>query len=479
MSKLKAYLNRENKSYQIKFGTDGWRAIIARDFTVENVSRVGYGIANWLKEEVDPQVVIGFDTRFGGKLFADSLAIVLLKKGVKVFLDPHFTTTPMVSFAAKKLNCNLGIIFTASHNPPSYNGLKIKGAYGGPATDNIVNEIVELIPDWVNMPTDADFNHFDQLPNFKSVNLETLYYNNLIHRFNLSAIAKRQKEFVFDAMNGSIQNFIQKLFPEMKMVRVDPDPTFKGTSPEPIEKNLVPLKLALKKGKYELGLAVDGDADRIGLMDRNGNVIDAHHIMLILIWYMNKYKGLKGKVVTGFSSTQKIKALCKKLELDLEIVKIGFKHSAAIMLKEDVLVAGEEAGGIATKGHIPERDGLWNILLVMEMLIDNNTTIEAVLKEIADEVGEFGYQRADLHLERTKIDQVIDGLKKELPTKIGDRKIAFTETLDGFKFYFNENEWLMVRASGTEPLLRVYAESETREKAEKLIELGKKHFGLG
>jgi len=478
MSKLKAYIKAKNKSYEIKFGTDGWRAIIARDFTVENVSRVGYGIADWLAEEVESKVVIGFDTRFAGALFAESLAIVLLKRGVKVFLDPHFTTTPMVSYAAKKLKCTLGIIFTASHNPPSYNGLKVKGGFGGPASDETVNEIVALIPDQIEMPTNEDFNQLDKHENYKSINLETLYYNNLIHRFNIQKIAKHQQNFVFDAMNGSIQDFIQKLFPEMKMVRVDPDPTFKGTSPEPIEKNLLPLRAALKNGKYELGLAVDGDADRIGLMDRNGNVIDAHHIMLILIWYMNKYKGLSGKVVTGFSSTQKIKALCKKRDLDLEIVKIGFKHAAAIMLKEDVLVAGEEAGGIATKGHIPERDGLWNILLIMEMLIENNTTIETVLKEIANEVGEFGYQRADLHIERSKIDQVINGLKKELPTQIEDRKIAFTETLDGFKFYFNDDEWLMVRASGTEPLLRVYAESETRKKAEKLIELGKKHFGL-
>jgi phosphomannomutase len=478
MSKTMRSLTEKNKGYNIKFGTDGWRAIIARDFTVENVTRVGSGIANWLKEEVEPRVVIGFDTRFGGTLFAESLAIVLLKRGVNVILDNNFVTTPMISFAAKNLKCNLGIMFTASHNPPAYNGLKIKGAYGGPATDIIVNEIVELIPNGVKMPTDEEFNNLYDASGFKLENLENLYLREINQKFNLQELSKHQKDFVFDAMNGSIQDFIQKLFPDMKMVRVDPDPTFKGTSPEPIEKNLLPLRKALKKEKYELGLAVDGDADRIGLMDRNGEVIDAHHIMLILIWYMNKYKGLSGKVVTGFSSTQKIKQLCEKLNLDLEIVKIGFKHAASIMLKEDVLVAGEEAGGIATKGHIPERDGLWNILLIMEMLIENNTTIETVLKEIADEVGEFGYQRADLHIERDKIDQVINGLKRKLPEEIGGRKIAYTETLDGFKFYFNDDEWLMIRASGTEPLLRVYAESQNRKKAEEIIKLGKKHFGL-
>ena len=288
-------------NYKIKFGTDGWRAIIARDFTVENVSRVGAGIANWLKEEVDPKVVIGFDTRFGGILFAESLSIVLLKRGIKVFLDKQFVTTPMVSYAVKSLKCDLGVIFTASHNPPSYNGFKIKASYGGPATDDIVNEIVGLIPDEIDMPANEDYNNLKSHPDYKTVNLETMYFKNLNRRFSLDKLMKYQRDYVFDAMNGSIQEFIQKLFPEMKMVRVDPDPTFKGTSPEPIEKNLEPLKLALKRGDFELGLAVDGDADRIGLMDRNGNVIDAHHIMLILIWYLNKYKGQTGKVVTGFS----------------------------------------------------------------------------------------------------------------------------------------------------------------------------------
>ncbi|HHE64490.1 MAG TPA: phosphoglucomutase/phosphomannomutase family protein, partial [Bacteroidetes bacterium] len=266
-------------NYKIKFGTDGWRAIIARDFTVENVSRVGAGIANWLKEEVDPKVVIGFDTRFGGILFAESLSIVLLKRGIKVFLDKQFVTTPMVSYAVKSLKCDLGVIFTASHNPPSYNGFKIKASYGGPATDDIVNEIVGLIPDEIDMPANEDYNNLKSHPDYKTVNLETMYFKNLNRRFSLDKLMKYQRDYVFDAMNGSIQEFIQKLFPEMKMVRVDPDPTFKGTSPEPIEKNLEPLKLALKRGDFELGLAVDGDADRIGLMDRNGNVIDAHHIM--------------------------------------------------------------------------------------------------------------------------------------------------------------------------------------------------------
>lgn len=469
------------EKYQIKFGTDGWRALIAREFTVENVVRVGKGIAAYLKDKGEStsfKILIGYDTRFGGKLFADSLAISLVEEGCEVLMDDHFTTTPMISFATHKLNCDLGIIFTASHNPPSYQGLKIKGPYGGPAFDAMVEEIVKRIPEKVSLPQAADYDSLKDNSLRSHVDLDALYTQAIKERFDLEGLKKDQGAYLFDAMNGSIQEYIQKLFPEMNFIRVDPDPTFKGVSPEPIEKNLLPLREALKKGNFRLGLAVDGDADRIGLMNANGKVIDAHHIMLILIWYLVKYKGQTGKVVTGFSSTQKIKALCKKLGLELEIVKIGFKHSAVIMLTDDVLLAGEEAGGIATKGHIPERDGLWNILLIMEMLHTTGKSMEDIQKEIADEIGEFDYQRLDMHLSQDKMDRILHQLKNETPSQFGDKKVSLTERLDGFKFYFNEDEWLMFRASGTEPLLRIYAESSDTSATQALLLSGKKYFGI-
>lgn len=468
--------------YQIKFGTDGWRALIAREFTVENVVRVGKGIANWFSKNsianTEARVVIGYDTRFGGKLFSESLAISLVEEGIQVMMDNHFVTTPMISLATKELDCQIGIIFTASHNPPSYQGLKIKASYGGPAFDSMVDEIVDLIPQRVKLPTEQDYFLLKEHKLVDYVDLDKLYIETCEKRFDLNALRKDQKNYVFDAMNGSIQEFIKKVFPEMDIIRVDPDPTFKGVSPEPIERNLLPLREVLKEGDYKLGLAVDGDADRIGLMDKDGKVIDAHHIMLILIWYLVKYKKQSGKVVTGFSSTQKIKALCELLDLELEIVKIGFKHSAAVMLQEDVLLAGEEAGGIATKGHIPERDGLWNILLIMEMIHDTGKSIDEILSEINDAIGEFAYQRADLTIARAKIDKVLNQLVNEPPTKFGEKDVLTVETLDGFKFYFNADEWLMFRASGTEPLLRVYAESKTNEKALELISLGRDYFDI-
>jgi phosphomannomutase len=468
--------------YQIKFGTDGWRALIAREFTVENVIRVGKGIAKWLDgnstSDNGPRIVIGYDTRFGGDLFSKSLAISLVQEGVKVMLDDHFVTTPMISLAANKLQCDLGIMFTASHNPPSYQGLKIKGRYGGPAFDSMVNEIVELIPERVDLPQEENYSTLLNHPLVTAIDLEELYFDTINARFDLNALKKDQQNYVFDAMNGSIQQFIQGLFPKMDCIRIDPDPTFKGVSPEPIERNLLALREALEEGDYALGLAVDGDADRIGLMDGNGKVIDAHHIMLILIWYLVKYKGQTGKVVTGFSSTQKVKALCKALNLDLQIVKIGFKHSAVVMLEEDVLLAGEEAGGIATKGHIPERDGLWNILLIMEMLHDTGKTMDQIQKEIENEIGAFDYHRLDLSISRDKIDAITAELNSNPPIRFGDKEVWAHETLDGNKFYFNEDEWLMFRASGTEPLLRIYAESTDIEKVNELLAIGRSTFSI-
>lgn len=466
------------KSSNIKFGTDGWRAIIAHEFTVENVCRVGVALCEWLKNESDPKVVVGFDTRFGGSLFADSLAFTLCQNNIKVFKDRRFVTTPMVSYGTLQLKASLGIVFTASHNPPAYNGLKIKGPHGGPAFDQTVTKILNFLPDTVEIPSLQDLQQLHKHPNFESIDLTSIYHTNVRRRFDLKALSKQQNRYVFDAMYGSVQEYIKVIFPEMKTIRADLNPTFNGTLPEPIEKNLAPLKQKMLEGGIELGLAVDGDADRIGLMDKNGEVIDAHHIMLILIWYLNKYKGQSGKIVTGFSSTQKIKKLCKRLNLDLEIVKIGFKHAASIMVEEDVLLAGEEAGGIATRGHIPERDGLWNILLVLEMLMESGQTIEAILSEIEDAVGAFGYSRTDLHVDRKTIDHLVNELAHKLPSTIGHRKIQKTETLDGFKFYFNDDEWLMIRASGTEPLLRVYAESHTKEEAKKIIQAGLRHFDL-
>lgn len=468
--------------YQIKFGTDGWRALIAREFTVENVIRVGKGIAKWLEENSDSdkpsRIVIGYDTRFGGDLFSKSLAISLIQEGVQVMLDDHFVTTPMISLAANKLQCDLGIMFTASHNPPSYQGLKIKGNYGGPAFDSMVNEIVARIPERVDLPKNENYTTLLNNPLVTPIDLDGLYTETIKTRFDLNALKKDQKKYVFDAMNGSIQEFIQHLFPEMECIRIDPDPTFKGVSPEPIERNLLALREALEEGDYALGLAVDGDADRIGLMDGKGRVIDAHHIMLILIWYLVKYKGQKGKVVTGFSSTQKVKTLCKALGLELQIVKIGFKHSAVIMLDEDVLLAGEEAGGIATKGHIPERDGLWNILLIMEMLHETGKTIEEIIKEIEAEIGIFDYARLDLSISRDKIEEITATLKNNAPNSFGDKEVLTHETLDGNKFYFNEDEWLMFRASGTEPLLRIYAESTDINKVNELLRIGRSTFSI-
>src|SRR6185369_5172257 len=289
---------------KIKFGTDGWRAIIAKEFTVENVSRVAEATANWLiKQKKNPSVIVGHDCRFGGQLFAETVAKIMGSKGVNVFLAKGFVSTPMISLGAVNYKCDIGIIITASHNPPSYNGFKLKGSYGGPLTPSKVQEIEDMIPDQSSMDTsNITLKELSDKNLFKIVDLETDYIKHVEKNFDLAAIKNSKLNFAYDAMYGSGQNVIKRLFPEIVMLHCDDNPGFHGQAPEPILKNLKEFSELIKKsGTIDCGLVTDGDADRIGLFDNKGNFIDSHHIILLLIHYLYKYKGMRGKVCTAFS----------------------------------------------------------------------------------------------------------------------------------------------------------------------------------
>jgi len=295
----------------------------------------------------------------------------------------------------------------------------------------------------------------------------------------LDAIRNSPFNFAYDAMFGAGQNVIRRLLPDITKLHCDNNPSFEGTAPEPILKNLIEFSELIKvAGDIDCGLATDGDADRIGLFDSKGNFIDSHHIILLLIHYLYKYKGLRGKVCTAFSSTVKMKAICDHYGLELEIVKIGFKYIAGIMITEDVLIGGEESGGIAIKGHIPERDGIWMGLVIWEFMAKSGKTLEELIEEVYAITGPFAFERNDLHLAEADKLRVIADCKNGKVTEIGGRAIIRMEDLDGYKYFFNESEWLMFRASGTEPVLRIYAESSTKENALKMIESARKHFGI-
>lgn len=468
--------------YKIKFGTDGWRAIIAKEFTVENVARVAEGTAKWLLTNAQrfhssdsPSVVIGYDCRFGGELFSETTAKILTYHGIRVFLTKGFVSTPMVSLGTFKQKATLGIIITASHNPPFYNGFKLKGYYGGPLLPNQVSEIEKLIPERPSVDVNAlSITH----PLISYINLEKLYLKQIEKSFDLKSIRRSKMNFAYDAMYGAGQNVIRKILPDAQLLHCDYNPSFGGTSPEPIAKNLKELSELTRKSKGKnkitCALATDGDADRLGLFDSRGNFVDSHHIILLLIHYLCKYKKMRGKICAAFSTTVRIRKMCKHYDLPLEVVKIGFKYICEIMIKENVLLGGEESGGIAIKGHIPERDGIWMGLTLFEFMAKSGKSLEELIKEVYAITGSFAFERSDLHLSEEIKNRIIENCRNGKYYSFGKYNVQRVEDLDGWKYFFNEEEWVMIRASGTEPVLRIYAESHTRRKALDILASAKK-----
>ena len=458
---------------KIRFGTDGWRAIIAREFTVANVARVAEATGLWLKQNYDqPQVVIGHDCRFAGPMFADTAADVLASMGVKVLLANGYVTTPMVSLGTVETGSSVGIVITASHNPAGYNGFKLKGSYGGPLLPKEIGEIEALIPDQSSFsPGDQSLETHEKSGQVEAVDLEKIYLDRVRNNFDLAAIQNSGMKLAYDAMYGSGQRILAKLLPNAALYRNEHHPLFPGIAPEPIMKNLHGFAEFIQQaGDIDSGLATDGDADRIGLMDGQGKFIDSHHIMLLLIHYLSHYKKWTGKVVTGFSTTVKIARLCEHYGLELDWVPIGFKHVCATMLKEDVLMGGEESGGIAVKGFIPERDGIWNGLVIWEFMALSGKTLNDLIQEVYDITGPFAFERIDLRISEEQKQAIIAKCKAGEYQKFGDYQVQRTDTLDGFKYFLSDEEWVMIRPSGTEPVLRTYAEAADQATALKILE---------
>lgn len=466
---------------KIKFGTDGWRAIIAKEFTVENVARVSIATGNWTKKNFDnPTIVLGHDCRFAGELFAHTAAKVFASQGIKVLLAKGFVSTPMVSLGTVKLNASMGVVLTASHNPPSYNGYKLKAHFGGPLSPEGVQEVEDIIPDSNTIDLESlSVEKFVEEGLIEYVDLETMYLDQVRESFDLEAIKKSGLHFAYDAMYGAGQNVLKKLLPEMSFLHCEYNPSFMGQAPEPIAKNLVEFSEFIKKdGTIAAGLATDGDADRIGLFNSKGEFVDSHHILLLLMNYLHKNKGLDGKIVVAASTTPRVIKLAKEWGLPNDEVQIGFKHIARQMVNEDVLVGGEESGGIAIKGHIPERDGIWMGLVIFEYMAKTGKTLEELVEEIYALVGEFKYWRDDLHLPEEVKQEVIKNCKADKYSSFGSYQVSELQTIDGFKYIFNDDEWLMIRPSGTEPVLRAYAESKTLDGAKAILAAAKEELGI-
>lgn len=459
----------------IKFGTDGWRAIIAKDFTVYNVARVSKALADWLnKSGNNAKVVIGHDCRFAGALFAETAANVLCSNGIKVALAKGFVSTPMVSFGVKELNAQQGVVITASHNPPSYNGYKLKGPHGGPTSPKDVAAVEALIPEEVEI-SNTTSEQWEEKGMLEFIDLEKMYIDYLYTKFNFEKLNNAPYKLAYDAMYGAGQNVVRKTLPAAVLLHCEYNPSFNDTPPEPIHKNLLELsKVMASTPELKVGLATDGDADRIGLYDEDGNFVDAHHIILLLIQYLHKYKKLDGKVVIAFSVTDRVKKMCEQYGLEVEVTPIGFKYISEIMITDDVLLGGEESGGIAIKGHIPERDGIFDGLIIYEYMMETGKTLKELCEEIYEVVGRFAYERNDLHLLEEQKLRIMKEAADGVYTEFGKYKVVKVETIDGIKYHFDNGGWMMLRASGTEPVLRIYAEGNNQEEALDILEQVKK-----
>lgn len=460
---------------KIRFGTDGWRAIIAKDFTVENVARIAEGTARWMKQQsTSPTLMLGHDCRFGGELFAATVAKVMSRHNIKVFFASTFVTAPMISMGTMRSQCTLGVFITASHNPPLYNGYKLKGHYGGPLLEEQVREVEGHIPDTYDEDTDAV--RLDDLQKnglLEYIDLETMYCEYIGQKFDLNAIRNAGLRFAFDAMYGSGQNVMKRLFPDIMLLHCERQPLFDGIPPEPLAKNLRAFSQKIAgDGGIDCGLAVDGDADRTALMNARGEYIDSHHVILLLIYYLHAIKGMTGKVATGFSSTVKVQKLCEAFGIPLDIVKIGFKHICGIMLEEEVLVGGEESGGIAVAGHLPERDGIFNGLLLWEAMVQTGKSLDELIGDVYAITGPFAFERADLTISPEDKERIVQNCMDNVYSRFGPYTVERTEDLDGFKYYFSDSQWLMIRPSGTEPVLRTYAEGATRQEALDILKAG-------
>jgi len=372
---------------------------------------------------------------------------------------------------AHKHGCEIGIILTASHNPPSYNGFKLKAKFGGPLQPEKINEIEAIIPDVCSV----DFSNFSVDKALKSGLIEVLplekeYIDHVKASFDLPAIQASGLRLMYDAMYGAGQRVISQVLPSTTLLHCEPNPSFMGQAPEPIGKNLQELAQYIKTNQnIDCALATDGDADRIGLYDSHGEFIDSHHIILLLIHYLVKYKGMSGKVAIAFSVTPRVYKMCEHYGLEHTTTKIGFKDIAAIMVKEDVLLGGEESGGIAVKGHIPERDGIWMGLILWEFMAKSGKTLDELIEEVYEIVGPFKFERNDLHITEELKLNIIKNCQENNYKSFGKYIVREVKTTDGFKYFFDDDRWVMIRPSGTEPVLRTYAEAPTLEEVREIL----------
>lgn len=490
----------------IKFGTDGWRAVIADEYTFANVERVAQAYADYLiaekketlvrqlvdvgqisKQEadsglftkvinqalasVDSLVVVGYDRRFLSEFFAQRTAEVIIGNNFSVSLFREAAPTPLISWAVKELKAVGGVVITASHNPAKFNGFKIKAPWGGsaaPETTSAVERLVDANPP-KRAPVSADTHELLE-PAIQSYKRQIATY------IDLDWLRKSAAVVVVDPMHGAGGTWVESSLTggELKVetIRAHRDPLFGGVNPEPIDSNLGALKQRVLESKALVGLATDGDADRVGAVNELGATMTMHDVVPLILLHLVRRRQMTGAVVRTFSQSVLLKRIAAAHNLKLYETAIGFKYIADLMLKDDILIGAEESGGIGVKGHIPERDGILNSLLFLEAIITAGKPPSEMLRDLHREFGEFHFGRKDLHVETAVGLRLIERLAKQTPRKLAGYDVVGVETTDGTKLNFGDESWLLLRQSGTEPVLRIYAEATSTHKCAALLTAG-------
>ncbi len=462
---------------EIKFGTDGWRGIIADDFTFENVRRVAGAIASYVLKYEDPRhgIIVGYDARFASPQAARIVADVIATAGIPVQLANDYTPTPAVSYAVKHRGAAGGVMVTSSHNPWNWNGVKFKGNFGGSATPAIMKKIEEELAAGA-APKGAQ-------AVVEETDLKKDYVAAVCAFADMDLIAKTKFKFAVDAMHGSGRGILTGIFGQRGVqcvaIRQELNPLFPGINPEPIQPHTQMLQETVLREKCDAGLATDGDADRIGAVAEDGTFVDSHKIFCVLLRWLLERKKWQGEVVRAFNTTRMIDRIAAKYGRKLHETSIGFKYVADLMMEREILMGGEESGGIGYSRFLPERDGVLNSLLLANVMAQEGKTLGQLVADLQSEFGSHYYGRSDLHIPDEMKENAIQRARADGTRSLGRYRVLKKEHLDGVKFFLDApangngaEAWVLFRASGTEPLLRLYTEASSPELVKEVLQIG-------
>lgn len=457
---------------KIRFGTSGWRALISEDFTFDNVRLLSQAIANYLKKNNKTKgIIAGYDVRFLSEDFAKEAGKVIASNGIDVFYPKSATPTPVVSFNVLNKDLSGAIIISASHNPPEYNGYKFSTESGAPSTKEITSEIEKELSKISE--SDVKLDEEKAAKRIKEFDASTCYFKHLNKILDTESMKKHKMKVAVDCMNGIVtgylDRFLEDLGYDLKVLNKERDPTFGGRSPDPLPENLEELISIVKDENFDLGLSVDGDADRFGVVDREGEFIFPNQLISLVFYYLANTRKGYSKVARSVSTTHLIDKIAADYGLEVEETPIGFKYIGRLLATGEYIMGAEESGGLSIGGHTPEKDGILSDLLIVELLSYYKKPLKEIFNDIYEKYGTFYNKRINIKVDRSKQKKIMKELIKSPPERIADSKIVTVNTLDGYKYIMDNGDWLMFRASGTEPVIRCYFESSNEEKF-KIIE---------